>query len=52
MSKHAIQLTMNNIGDSQVLSDLVDKVSLEEQIDSVYTDGSYNTQECRQVISN
>ena len=47
----AVQLTTNNVSDSQVLSDLLDQISLDEQIDSVYTDGAYDTKRCRQVIA-
>ena len=47
----AIQLTTNNVSDSQVLGDLLDKIPLDEQIDSVYTDGAYDTKHCRQVIA-
>jgi len=47
----AVQLTTNNVSDSQVLSDLLDQVPLDEQIDSVYTDGAYDTKRCRQVIA-
>ena len=38
----AVQLTTNNISDSQVLGDLLD-----ERIDSVYTDGAYDPKYCR-----
>lgn len=47
----AVQLTTNNVSDSQVLSDLLDQIPLDEQIDSVYTDGAYDTKRCRQVIA-
>lgn len=43
---HAVQLTTNNVSDSQVLGDLLDQISQEEQIDSVYTDGTYDTKHC------
>ncbi len=43
----AVQLTTNNVSDSQVLGDLLDQISLDEQIDSVYTDGAYDTKRCR-----
>ena len=46
----AIQLTTNNVSDSQVLGDLLDQIPQDEQIDSVYTDGAYDTKKCRQVI--
>ncbi len=47
----AIQLTTNNVSDSQVLGDLLNQIPQEEQIDSVYTDGAYDTKQCRQVIT-
>ena len=47
----AVQLMTNNVSDSQVLGDLLDQIPLEEQIDSVYTDGAYDTKRCRQVIA-
>jgi hypothetical protein len=39
------------VSDSQVLGDLLDQIPLDEQIDSVYTDGAYDTKYCRKVIS-
>ncbi len=47
----AVQLTTNNVSDSQVIGDLLDQIPLDEQIDSVYTDGAYDTKQCRQVIA-
>ena len=47
----AIQLTTNNVSDSQVLGDLLDQIPQDEQMDSVYTDGAYDTKQCRQVIA-
>lgn len=47
----AVQLTTNNVGDSQVLSDLLDQIATDERIDSVYADGAYDTKRCRQVIA-
>ncbi|GAA5555383.1 IS5 family transposase ISAha1 [Acinetobacter schindleri] len=47
-----IQLTTNNVSDSEVLGDLLDQTPQDEQIDSVYTDGAYDTKKCRQVIAN
>ncbi|EXC46499.1 transposase DDE domain protein [Acinetobacter baumannii 99063] len=47
----AIQLSTNNVSDSQVLGDLLDQIPQDEQIDSVYTDGAYDTKQCRQVIA-
>ena len=47
----AVQLTTNNVNDSQVLGDLIHQIPSDEQIDSVYIDGSYVTKYCRQVIS-
>ena len=48
---HAIQLKTNNVSDSQVLGDLLDQIPQDEQTDSVYTDGAYDTKKCRQVIA-
>jgi hypothetical protein len=39
------------MSDSQVLGDLLDQIPQDEQIDSVYTDGAYDTKQCRQVIA-
>ena len=36
---------------SQVLGDLLDQTPQDEQIDCVYTDGAYDTKQCRQVIA-
>ena len=47
----AIQLTTNNVSDSQVLGDLLDQISSDEQIDSVYADGAYDTKYCRQLTA-
>lgn len=47
----AVQLTTNNVSDSQVLDNLLDQIPQEEQIDSVYADGAYDTKLCRQVIA-
>ncbi|ENU42945.1 hypothetical protein F985_03843 [Acinetobacter seifertii] len=47
----AVQLTTNNVNDSQVLGDLLYQIPSDERIDSVYTDGTYDTKLCRQVIS-
>ena len=47
----AVQLTTNNVSDSQVLGDLLNQIPFDEQIDSVYTDGAYDTKQCRQVIA-
>jgi len=47
----SVQLTINNVSDSQVLGDLLNQIPLDEQIDSVYTDGAYDTKQCRQVIA-
>ena len=50
MQIRAVQLTTNNVSDSQVLGDLLAQIPLDERIDSVYTDGAYDTKHCRQVI--
>lgn len=47
----AIQLTTNHVSDSQVLGDLLNQIPQDERIDSVYTDGAYDTKQCRQVIA-
>ncbi|NAS07202.1 IS5 family transposase, partial [Acinetobacter haemolyticus] len=47
----AVQLTTNNVSDSQVLGDLLNQIPQDEQINSVYTDGAYDTKQCRQVIA-
>ena len=39
------------MGDSQVPGDLLDQIPSDERIDSVYTDGAYDTKRCRQVIA-
>ena len=38
----AVQLT-TNVSDSQVLGDLLNQIPQDERIDSVYTDGAYDT---------
>ena len=47
----AVQLTTNNVSDSQSLGDLLLQIPPDEQIDSVYTDGTYDTKCCQQLIS-
>lgn len=47
-----VQLITNNVGDSQVLGDLLDQIPPDGRIDSVYTDGAYDTKRCRQLIAN
>ena len=42
---------LSDVSDSQVLGDLLDQIPPNERIDSVYTDGAYDTKCCRQVIS-
>ena len=39
----AVQLTTNNVSNSQVLGDLLDQIPHNERIDLVYTDGAYDT---------
>ena len=34
-----------------MFGDLLDQIPKEEQIDSVYTDGVYDTKQCRQIIA-
>jgi len=47
----AVQLTTNNVSDSQVLGHLLSQIPEDGRVDSVYTDGAYNTKQCRQVIA-
>ncbi len=42
----AVQLTTNNVSDSQVLGDLLNQIPSDVEIDSVYTDGAYDTKQC------
>ena len=51
MQIRVVQLTTNNVSDSQVLGDLLNKIPSDERIDSIYTDGAYDPKDCRQVIS-
>lgn len=39
------------MSDSQALGDLIKQIPEDEQIDSVCTDGAYDTKYCRQVIA-
>ena len=39
------------MSDSQVLGDLLDQIPQDERVDFVYTDGAYDTKQCRQVIA-
>ena len=34
-----------------MLGDLLNQIPQDERIDSVYTDGAYDTKQCRQVIA-
>ncbi len=47
----AVELTTNNVSNSQVLNNLLDQIPQEEQMDSVYADGAYDTKRRRQLIS-
>lgn len=38
--------TTNNVSDSQALEDLLLEIPPDEQIDSVYTDGAYDSKLC------
>jgi IS5 family transposase len=49
--KYAQFSSLQIMSDSQVLGDLLDQIPQDEQIDSVYTDGAYDTKQCRQVIA-
>lgn len=51
MQIRAVQITTNNVSDSKVLDDLLNKIPSDERIDSVYTDRAYDTKLCRQVTS-
>ncbi|EXT33940.1 transposase DDE domain protein [Acinetobacter sp. 25977_8] len=46
----AVQLTTNNVSDSQVLGDLLDQIPQDERVDSVYTDGAYDTKQCHRSL--
>jgi len=41
---------MNWVSYNSNVSDLLDQVPQEEQRDSIYADGAYDTKHCRQVI--
>ena len=47
----AVQLTSNNVSDSQVLGDLLKQIPEDERINSIYTNGAYDTKYCREVIA-
>ncbi len=47
----AVQLTTNNVSDSQVLGDLLNQFHKMSGLTLVYTDGAYDTKQCRQVIA-
>ena len=49
MQIRAVQLTTNNERFAST-GDLLAQIPLDERIDSVYTDGAYDTKHCRQVI--
>ena len=42
--------TIKGLSDSQVLGDLLKQIHEDERIDSLYTDGAYDTKYCREVI--
>lgn len=42
----AVQLTINNVSDSQILSDLLNQIPEGERINSVYMNGAYDTKHC------
>ena len=48
--KYVLQLTTNDVSDSQVLEDLFAQIPSDEKIDSIHTDDVYDTKHCRQVI--
>ena len=39
------------MSEAQVLGYLLDRIPPDEQIDFIYTDGAYDTKQCRQVIA-
>jgi len=45
-----IYCTTNWASYSNNVSDLLDQIPQEEQFDSIYADGAYDTKHCRQVI--
>ncbi len=47
----AVQFTTSNVRNFQVLGDLLNQIPQAEPIDSVYTDGTYDTEQCREVIA-
>ena len=46
-----VQLTTNDVSDSQVLENLLAQIPLDEKINSVYSDEAHDTKCCRQLIS-
>ena len=42
-----VQLAINNVSDTQALEDLLAKIPLDQQINSVYTYDAYNIKHCR-----
>ena len=46
----AVQQITNNVGDSQVLGNLLNQIPQDEHIDSVYTDGAYDMKRSRQLV--
>lgn len=47
----AVQLTTNNVGDSQVFGDLLDQIPPDEHLNLVYTDAAYYTKRYLQLIA-
>ena len=47
----AVQLTTNNLSDSQVLGDLLNQIPQDEQIDSVYTDVALEPNEFLRTVT-
>lgn len=41
----SVQLTTNNVSDSQELSDLVHQIAKHKEVDSVFKDGAYDTKD-------
>ena len=45
-----VSLNQNNVSDSQVLEDLLHWIHQDKQIDSVYTDGTYDNKATQKEI--
>lgn len=47
----AVEVTRNSIGDAPMLPNLLNQISLEQEIGSVTADGAYDTRRCRDAIA-